>query len=1035
MATSLFEVVGRISYEGADKVARQFDTLERTGDQVEDILNRMGTTAHASSQFIDRMADEGKQGFSEMERAAHGTGDAIQDIDTAGSAAAAGISRLERGLDGAASGADHIESAAQGAAGALGRMESEMGQTETAAQGAERAADGAGGAFTRLATKVINSAKNAAGSWDKVADGIKKVGDKAESVGDSMKTKLSLPLAGLGTAAGLAAVNVDQATGRIQARLGLTGKAAQDVADQAQDLWARGFGESMEGVADDITIVIQNMQGLGKEGEGAAQRATEAAYNLQRAYGVDITESTRTASVMMTNFGIDSEHAFDLIAKGFQKGGNYSQDLLDTLWEYSNQFASMGFSSDQFMNTLIKGAKAGAFSTDKLGDSVKEFNQRAQDGSETTADGFAAIGLNAGEMGAAIAQGGDKAQNAFMATLVGLAGMTNEQERNNAGIQLFGTQWEDVRDKAILAMADTTDELGKVEGSTKKAGDAMRDNFGDRFTVMFRQLQLDMIPLGNTVLDLAEKYLPPLIDTIGKVATWFDKLSPSIQQGIVIFGAIMAILGPVIAVFGMFAGWIGNIIGVAVKLWPIISKAGGAFNILRTALTVLTGPVGIVIAIITALIAVGMAIYKNWSTLGPLLSSLWAGIVSVFQSTMSGIASFFSAIWSGIVAAFDGAASGLKAIGSGIATFFTGLWDGIVSGAQAIWSVLSTVIQTGIAILVVIVQTAVTLLLLPWQFLWENFKGVLIPIWQSISSFLSNTFNTIRSVVVSVWSAMVNTIVSIAQSVYNFILPIFQTLKAGILTVFNAIRSAAQTAWNGLKTVIMAVANAIKTGALAVFRTLKSGIQTIWSGIKSAAQAAWKLIQTYIVNPATAAKNKAVSIFKSMQSSISSAFNSIKSKATSVWNGIKNAIVNPVNSARDKVSSAISKIKSLFSGLKLRLPDIKTPHFSFKNWSMNPKDWIKARPSIGVDWYDKGGIFNSPSIIGVGEKRPEFVGALDDLRGIVTASMGDFMRGNPQPAATGGGDVFNITVDASNVKELNDLVRMAQDFRQTVRRG
>lgn len=38
---------------------------------------------------------------------------------------------------------------------------------------------------------------------------------------------------------------------------------------------------------------------------------------------------------------------------------------------------------------------------------------------------------------------------------------------------------------------------------------------------------------------------------------------------------------------------------------------------------------------------------------------------------------------------------------------------------------------------------------------------------------------------------------------------------------------------------------------------------------------------------------------------------------------------------------------------------------------------------IGINWYDKGGVFNSPNIIGVGEKRPEFVGALDDLRQIV----------------------------------------------------
>jgi hypothetical protein len=54
--------------------------------------------------------------------------------------------------------------------------------------------------------------------------------------------------------------------------------------------------------------------------------------------------------------------------------------------------------------------------------------------------------------------------------------------------------------------------------------------------------------------------------------------------------------------------------------------------------------------------------------------------------------------------------------------------------------------------------------------------------------------------------------------------------------------------------------------------------------------------------------------------------------------------------------------------LKLNLPNIKTPHFKLKNWSKNPLDWIRAMPSIDVQWYKKGGVFNDPSVIGVGEE-------------------------------------------------------------------
>jgi hypothetical protein len=66
---------------------------------------------------------------------------------------------------------------------------------------------------------------------------------------------------------------------------------------------------------------------------------------------------------------------------------------------------------------------------------------------------------------------------------------------------------------------------------------------------------------------------------------------------------------------------------------------------------------------------------------------------------------------------------------------------------------------------------------------------------------------------------------------------------------------------------------------------------------------------------------------------------------------------------------------------------------------------------VSVSWYDKGGIFTQPSIIGVCEKRPEFVGALDDLREIVREEAG----------------VGNVTInvygsEGQNVRELADIV-------------
>lgn len=109
-------------------------------------------------------------------------------------------------------------------------------------------------------------------------------------------------------------------------------------------------------------------------------------------------------------------------------------------------------------------------------------------------------------------------------------------------------------------------------------------------------------------------------------------------------------------------------------------------------------------------------------------------------------------------------------------------------------------------------------------------------------------------------------------------------------------------------------------------------------------------------------------------------FNDFKNKVTTTFNNIKTAIITPIQTAIDKVKGLISKIKGwfpiklgkIFSGLKL-------PHFSL-NWSS--KDFgklgtIKYPTGLNVDWYAQGGIFDAPTIAGIGEAGPEAVVPLD----------------------------------------------------------
>ena len=139
---------------------------------------------------------------------------------------------------------------------------------------------------------------------------------------------------------------------------------------------------------------------------------------------------------------------------------------------------------------------------------------------------------------------------------------------------------------------------------------------------------------------------------------------------------------------------------------------------------------------------------------------------------------------------------------------------------------------------------------------------------------------------------------------------------------------------------------------------LKKGMIQVWNGIKT----------------------KVTEAVKNLVQMVKHDFNAIKTVATTVFNAVKNAIMNPIRKAVDFVKTAIAKIKGFFPlNIGNIFKNLKTPHFSLR-WAektFGKLGTIKYPKGLNVDWYKTGGIFDSPSIIGVGEAGSEAVVPLD----------------------------------------------------------
>lgn len=607
----------------------------------------------------------------------------------------------------------------------------------------------------KIAGRVDSSLKKACLDAD---ENLGQLAKTAEKIGKAAKVAAGVTTAAIG-AVGVASVKAytehQQAANSMAAATGAAGEQLEYLQDAMDTVYTDNYGESLQDVADAVSLVDRNMKNISPD---EIVEATEAALALQDTFEYGVEESTRAAAAIQKNFGGSAKEAFSLIAAGAQNGLDYSGELIDTINEYSSQFSKLGFTADGMFQLLQSGADSTAWNLDKVGDAIKEFSIRAIDGSDTTVQAFQDLGYNADAMMETFAGGGEDANKAFFDVLNTLMDMDDQVKRDALGVALFGTMWEDLGAEAMQAMADASTAAYDTKGALNQINSVRYNDLESAMQGVKRQaegilwtigeqlepyildglnfLSATVIPNVQTAVEKLGGYVKSnIIPTIKTAAQWIGENKDML---LTLAGAVATAVGAYMALktAGQAAGaikGIGTVLGTAVK-------QGG---LLKTVVGLLGGQFTVVIAIIAA-VAGAFVILWNRS--------------EKFRNSVMGI-------WQRVQPLIQAFGNLVSLIATSLAPVLANLGTVVLGGLEAAFVAIAPYIENVITILTNLIEFITNVFSGNWSAAWQN----VVNIFGSVFGMIVNLAKVPINAVISAINWVISKINSISVTIPDWV--------------------------------------------------------------------------------------------------------------------------------------------------------------------------------------------------------------------------------------------------------------------------
>ena len=428
-------------------------------------------------------------------------------------------------------------------------------------------------------------------------------GSKMQSVGKSLSTRLTLPLVAVGGAATKMAFDFDKSMTSIQALVGVTADKVSEMGEAAKKM-AVDTGKSSKEAAEALFFITS--AGLrGKEAMDVLEMSLKAA-----AVGLGETKTIADLSTSAMNaYGSESlsaSGATDILTAAVREGKLEASALAGAMGGVIPLASNMGVSFDQVgaamaaMSKTGTDAATGATQLTAILASLKKPSSQA-------VDALDAMGMSTEGVQQSLREKG------LLDTLVMLQEGLKQTGQDTTALFPNIRALKGVLDLTGAGLEDNKkvfDALTDSMGATDKAFEKTAKSASFKMTQGFNAMKESLMEVGQVIMITVAPLIKRLGDFFTSLSEKFKALSPQTKKLIVVLAGIAAALGPVIA-----------IIGTLMTMAPAIGAA----------LTVMMGPIGLIVAGLTA---ISVVIYKNWAGIKSALVKIGNYFIDLYNNSL-----------------------------------------------------------------------------------------------------------------------------------------------------------------------------------------------------------------------------------------------------------------------------------------------------------------------------------------------------------------------------------------------------------------